>query len=73
MGCRFLLQGIFPDQGLNPGFPPCRQILYQLSYWRSTVTKARVKSTLPLATDAGRLTPQGLDQALLWLLTFHTP
>ena len=27
-----LLQGIFPTQGSNPGFPPCRQILYQLSY-----------------------------------------
>ena len=27
-----LLQGIFPTQGSNPGFPHCRQILYQLSY-----------------------------------------
>ena len=27
-----LLQGIFPIQGLNPGLPHCRQILYQLSY-----------------------------------------
>ena len=26
-----LLQGIFPAQGLNPGLPHCRQILYQLS------------------------------------------
>ena len=26
-----LLQGIFPNQGLNPGFPHCRWILYQLS------------------------------------------
>ena len=26
-----LLQGIFPTQGLNPGFPHCRRILYQLS------------------------------------------
>ena len=25
-----LLQGIFPTQGLNPGLPHCRQILYQL-------------------------------------------
>ena len=25
-------QGIFPTQGLNPGLPHCRQILYQLSY-----------------------------------------
>ena len=27
-----LLQGIFPTQGLNPGFPHCRQILYQMSH-----------------------------------------
>ena len=24
--------GIFPTQGLNPGLPHCRQILYQLSH-----------------------------------------
>ena len=27
-----LLKGIFPTQGLNPGFPHCGQILYQLSH-----------------------------------------
>ena len=27
-----LLQGIFPTQGLNPGIPHCRQILYQVSH-----------------------------------------
>ena len=27
-----LLQGIFPTQRWNPGFPHCRQILYQLSH-----------------------------------------
>ena len=27
-----LLQGTFPTQGLNPGFPHCRQIFYQLSH-----------------------------------------
>ena len=26
--CHFLLQGIFPIQGLNPGLPHCRQMLY---------------------------------------------
>ena len=26
------LQGIFPTQGLNPGLPHCRPILYQLSH-----------------------------------------
>ena len=28
----FLLQGIVPTQGSNPGFPHCRWILYRLSY-----------------------------------------
>ena len=32
MGSLSLLQGIFPTQGLNPRFPHCRQILYQLSH-----------------------------------------
>ena len=32
VGCRFLLQRIFPTQELNPGLLHCRQILYQLSY-----------------------------------------
>ena len=27
MGCRFLLQGIFPTQGSNPGLLHCRRIL----------------------------------------------
>ena len=32
MGSRSLLQGIFITQGLNPGLPHCRRILYQLSH-----------------------------------------
>ena len=32
VGCHFLLQGIFPTQGSNPGLLHCRQILYWLSY-----------------------------------------
>ena len=32
VGSLSLLQGIFPTQGLKPGFPHCRQILYQLSH-----------------------------------------
>ena len=30
--CHFLLQGIFPTQGSNPGLPHCRQTLYRLSH-----------------------------------------
>ncbi|XP_059738085.1 uncharacterized protein [Bos taurus] len=32
VGCHSLLQRIFLTQGLNPGLPHCRQILYQLSH-----------------------------------------
>ena len=32
VGCLALLQGIFLIQGLNPGFPHCRRILYHLSH-----------------------------------------
>ena len=32
VGCHFLLQGIFPTQGWNPGLPHCRQMLYHLSH-----------------------------------------
>ena len=32
VGSCFLLQGIFPTQGLNPRLPHCRQILCQPSY-----------------------------------------
>ena len=28
----FLLQGIIPTQGLNPGLPHCKRILYRPSY-----------------------------------------
>ena len=32
LGSLSLLQGIFPTQRLNPGFPPCRWILCKLRY-----------------------------------------
>ena len=45
LGCHFLLQGIFPTQGLNPGLPHCRQTLYHLSHqgspvWRSLLIRS---------------------------------
>ena len=32
VGCHFLLQGIFPTQGSNPGLPHCRQMFYCLRH-----------------------------------------
>ena len=37
VGCHFLLQGIFPTQGLNPGVPHFRQTLYCLSHQGSPI------------------------------------
>ena len=37
-GSPFLLQGIFPTQGLNPGLPNFRRILYHLSHQGSPRT-----------------------------------
>ena len=37
VGCHFLLQGILPTQGSNPGLLHCRQFLYQLSYQGSSL------------------------------------
>ena len=37
MDCHFLLQGIFPSQGSNPGCIHCRQTLYHPSHQGSSV------------------------------------
>ena len=43
VGSLSLLQGIFPTQGLKPGLPYCRRILYQLSH------KGSLQTTPPAA------------------------
>ena len=40
MRCHALLQRIFPTQGLNPGLPCCRRILYQPSYQGLKITNS---------------------------------
>ena len=48
VGSRSLLLGILSTQGLNPGLPHCRQILYQLShrgspgsFWAQQIKRSR--------------------------------
>ena len=41
VGSAYLLQGIFPTQGSNPGLPHFRRILHQLSHWGSPKAKQR--------------------------------
>ena len=51
VGCYFLLQEIFPTQGLNPDLPHCRQALYRLSHQESqqpTINLSIHSLSLPL-------------------------
>ena len=43
VGCHFLLQEIFLTQGLNPGLPHCRQMLYHLSHQGNHTNKKQSK------------------------------
>ena len=45
VGCHFLIQGIFPTQGSNPGLSHCRQTVYRLSHQKASwwEWKRRVK------------------------------
>ena len=45
--CPALLQRIFPIQGLNPGLPHCRWILYHLSIQRSKRSMENIGEMLP--------------------------
>ena len=47
MGCHALLQGIFPNQGSNPGLPHCRWILCHLSHQRSPLILEWVAYSFP--------------------------
>ena len=46
VGSLSLLQGILLTQGLNPGIPHCRRILYQLSHQGSPTTWFKTTVTL---------------------------
>ena len=56
--CKALLQGIFPTQGLNPGFSHCKQILHHLSYKGSpakgSVQFSSVQFSLSVVSDSLR-------------------
>ena len=57
VSCYFILQGIFPIQGLNPGLPHCRQILYRLYSVLKQLTLGWAKdcmSEFPVGWEAGK-------------------
>ena len=60
MGCHALLQGIFPTQWSNAGFPHCRHILY----WATRITLSRQYNSGPSCF-------QKTDYENLWLLFYH--
>ena len=59
VGCHFLLQGIFPTQGSNPGLLHCRQMLYCLSQPRQCVKKQRHYSANKSLYSQGYGLPSG--------------
>ena len=64
MGCYFLIQGIFPPQGTNPGLCTGRRILYHLSYLGSPGTPQRLPHLIPTTTPLCRQVP--LSQYYIW-------
>ena len=63
VGCCFLLQGIFPTQGSNPGLSHYRQMLYHLSHQGSKVTLAMSNSVWPHGLYMPGSSVQGILQA----------
>ena len=59
MDCHFLLQGIIPTQGSNPGLPYCRQILYHLSHCKPL--------NYILKRSQGQSSLGGLKPPIFWL------
>ena len=55
-GCHFLLQEIFPTQGLNPSLRHCRQTRYRLSHQGSPVTTGFAVNALACVLGARRCT-----------------
>ena len=73
VGCHFLLQRIFPTQGLNLALLHCRQILYPLSHLGSSCVsdmKVKVTQSCPTLCNPRDYTVRGILQAriLEWLV-----
>ena len=57
VGCHFLLQAIFPTQGLNSGILHCRQILSCLSHTGIIISLLQME-------NLRQVEPQGLPRAI---------
>ena len=79
VGSLSFLQGIFPTQGLNPGLPHCRRILYQLGHkWSQIILEwvvypfsrgsSQPRDWTGISCIAGRFfTNWAMREALHWL------
>ena len=79
-GCHSLLQGIFPIQGSNSGFPHCRQILYHLSHLGNQSfsklppmipMRATLHPNRPMCIFALSLNITGLENMLKFVAVFQ--
>ena len=68
VGSHALLQGIVPTQGLNPGLPHCRRILYLLSHQGSPRTLEWVAYPFP-----GDLPDPGIEPGSPTLQVYSLP
>ena len=74
VGCHFLLQEIFLTQGLNPGLPHCRQMLYCLSHQgspKASIPTLKPRSTQGPTSSRARHTMQILQQCRNIALSFN--
>ena len=69
VGCHVLLQGIFPTQGLNPGLPYCRWILYHLSHQGSPCIHCRSSNDLAAGKHRGAREKTG-SRGTPWCIAF---
>ena len=73
VGCHFLLQGIFPIQGLNPGLLHCRKILYCVSPQESHIKIKNLPKFLGLVKGKRKTKTQVFMTHVLDLCTLQPP
>ena len=72
VGCHFLLQGIVPIQGLNPGLLHCRQVLYHLSHQgslKNAQTTTQLHSCHTLVKSCSKFSKPGFSN--MWTVNFQ--
>ena len=68
VGCHFLLQGIFPTPGSNPGLWHCRRILYHLSQMLVATHNGKRANNTHFFTICARNRTSFLPGLVLWCL-----